>query len=223
MKNIFFTGFAIGLFSIAAAPPAQAAIIQNTFGLSAPHSTITFDEHVLPLQALVTTEYSGQGVTFSPGGLYSVYGPLSSGAVANIDGQYLANFIPGGYGGSRFPIFMSFATPQTEAAFAYIGNGTTTIQAFLGGSLVESASIATSGSANDLNNFIGFQNITFDAIYVHTYSSSSDPFGAGWVTPVFVDNIQLLTASPSPVPEPATLLLTGIGFAGLVGARRRKR
>ncbi|WP_284447343.1 PEP-CTERM sorting domain-containing protein [Fluviibacter phosphoraccumulans] len=223
MKKKILAGFAIGLFTIAGAPSAHATVIRNTFGLSGPHSTITFDEHVLPSQAMVTTEYSSQGVTFSPGGLFSVYGPFGSGAVANIDGQYLANFIPSGFGGSRFPIFMSFVTPQTEAAFAFIGASIATIQAFLGGSLIESDSFATSGSASDLNNFIGFQNITFDAINVYAYSPSCDPFGVGWVCPAFVDNIQLPTASPSSVPEPATMLLTGLGLAGLVGAHRRKR
>jgi hypothetical protein len=211
MTKQYLAGLAIGVFSIAGAPSAQATIIQNTVGLSDPHSTITFDEHVLPGYTPVTTQYSDQGVTFN-GALYSVYGPIASGGVPNIDGQYLSNFDPSGWGGSRFPIVMSFATPQTEAAFAYTGGaGTTTISAYLGSSLVETYSIASR------NDYLGFQNITFDAISVYTEWG-----GWGWVDAVFVDNIQLPTASPSSVPEPSIMLLLGIGLAGLVGARRRK-
>lgn len=49
-------------------PAAHAAFIQNTFGLSGPHSTITFDEHIFPFLTPVTTEYADLGVHSHPMG-----------------------------------------------------------------------------------------------------------------------------------------------------------
>jgi hypothetical protein len=191
-------------------PAAHAAFIQNTFGLSDPHSTITFDEHVLPYLTGVTTEYSDLGVTFSPYGLY-----FDSANTGGNFGKGIGNFVPSGYGGDRFPIGINFTKPQTEAAFRFISaDATTTFQAFLGGNLVESFDVVTGDPANPA--FYGFRDITFDAISITTP-------GCGFaVCPEIVDNIQLPTASSS-VPEPSSILgILSFGILGTGAILKRK-
>ena len=146
-------------------PAAHAAFIQNTFGLSGPHSTITFDEHIFPFLTPVTTEYADLGVTFSPYGLYF--------DAANGGGR-IGNFVPGGLGAQRFPIGINFTSPQTEAAFVFAsGDATTTFQAFLGGNLVESFNVATGNPSIPV--FYGFRDITFDAISIMGLKQISSP------------------------------------------------
>lgn len=182
-------------------PAAHAAFIQNTFGLSGPHSTITFDEHIFPFLTPVTTEYADLGVTFSPYGLYF--------DAANGGGR-IGNFVPGGLGAQRFPIGINFTSPQTEAAFVFASeDATTTFQAFLGGNLVESFNVATGNPSIPV--FYGFRDITFDAISITTPGCGSA------VCPQLVDNIQLPTAPvSSSVPEPSSIL--GIIAFGTLGA-----
>jgi hypothetical protein len=178
-------------------PNAHAIFISNASGLSNPHSTITFDEHILPNLTVVTTEYSDLGVTFSPYGLYF--------DVANNGISGISNFVPNGYGGNRFPIGINFTTPQTEVAFAFISaSGTTTFHAFLGGNLVESNNIATGSQS-----FYGFSGITFDAISIAT-SDSSCVFA---ICPEIVDSIQISTAvTPVPFEFDPTVGLVSLGI-----------
>ena len=187
-------------------PAAHAAFIQNTFGLSGPHSTITFDEHIFPFLTPVTTEYADLGVTFSPYGLYF--------DAANGGGS-IGNFVPYGSGAARFPIGINFTKPQTEAAFSFkSGDGTTTFQAFLGGNLVESFNAVTTNPANPA--FYGFRDITFDAISITT------PGCGAAICPEIVDNIQLPTASSS-IPEPSSILgILAFGTLGIGAALKRK-
>ena len=179
-------------------PTAHAAFIQNNFGLSAPYSTITFDEYVLPNLTRVTTEYSDLGVTFSPYGLYfdTANNGISSG---------ISNFVPNGSGADRFPIGINFTTPQTGVAFAFTSaDGVTTFQAFLGGNLVESYSNIATGKQS----FYGFRDIQFDSISLST-SNSSCLFA---ICPEIVDNIQI-SAPTKPVPSPSSIF--GIALASL--------
>lgn len=182
-------------------PAAHAAFFQNTFGLSDPHSTITFDEHIFPFLTPITTEYSDLGVTFSPYGLYFDVGNAGINAISN--------FVPGGLGAQRFPITINFTKSQTEVAFTFISsNGITTFQAFSGGNLVESVNAVT--DENPV--FYGFRDITFDAITLAT----SDPSCIFPFCPQIVDNIQLpTTPASSSVPEPSSIL--GLLVFGTLG------
>jgi hypothetical protein len=186
-------------------PAAHATFIQNNFGLSDPHSTITFGEHVFPDGSALTNQYADLGVVFSPNVYYfSTPNAILPSIPPFFDNTLVTNFIPNIRNIGQ--IVMSFTQPQTQVAFA-LGTSsgvTTTFQAFLGGSLVESATAPT--DFNLSNNFFGFRDITFDAISVQAFSSGvSQPFG--------FDNMQLSTA-PNPVPEPLTILgsATALGF-----------
>jgi hypothetical protein len=57
-------------------PTANAAFIQNSFGLSNPHTTINFEEHVFPSWTIITDQYADLGIEFAP---FAVYDPYPGG------------------------------------------------------------------------------------------------------------------------------------------------
>jgi PEP-CTERM motif len=184
---------------------SAAQIVASTTGISNPDVVITFDEVVLPTNSLVTNEYAGFGVSFSPGLGYS---PQTG--FPNIQGATLGNFSPYIQG----PYTLSFNTQQSDVAFAMVSNGTQYLfEALLGGLTVESFTSAV--PFNTSANFFGFTGSAFDAIRITSLQSDS----------LLIDNLQL--GSPGAVPEPGTWAMILLGF-GAVGfsmrrsARRRR-
>jgi hypothetical protein len=205
------------------APAVKAAFFQNGTGLSGPISTVTFDEIILPFLTQVTTQYDSLGVSFSPFGHYF---PASNGsAQGNLTGlNSVSNFIPYGYGGSAFAMDVIFSAPVTEAALQAIGpsDATATFTAYLGGNLVESVSAAleVGGPAR----YYGFDGILFDRINISPYAPSGDPFGAGWRSPLILDNIQRADAASPPPPQvPGPLPWLGAAAAFGYSRKLRKR
>jgi hypothetical protein len=186
---------------------AQATPLINNTGLVSPVQTLTFSEVSLPSESPVTDEYAGFGVTFSPGLFYNTqpdFFPTES----------LANFVSVFGGQVNNPVSILFSQDLTEVAFALQTNlGITTFTALLDSIVVESFTAETTLSVlpdtSQASNFYGFTNITLDEIRI-----SPD-------TPYFqVDNLQV---SVSSIPEPGTLCLLGLGFAGIFLSRRRAR
>ncbi|MBU0638987.1 MAG: PEP-CTERM sorting domain-containing protein [Planctomycetes bacterium] len=181
---------ALGVFLVWVAAPVSADIYTNADGFGvAPY--VTFDEFGLgPKNG---TEWQAWGVTFSAFDMKTD----GNDGYPGIDGPNLL-----AYADPKLRI--DFDEPMTAFAMAWITNpGTTTFTAYLGGSVVEQAALAT--DYDDANIcYSVFENITFDAI-------------EGTIDAAFlsfrIDNLQ--------VPEPGALLPLMLGLATVVGCRRR--
>ena len=186
---------------------AQATSLVNNFGLASPTSTITFDEIVFAQNTVVDTQYAGLGVAFTTGLQYDSQGPET---FPGITGHYLGNNDGVNLSSIVNPFSIFFGPAVTAAAFGMANGPTTTLfEALLGGSLVESFSVATTFDNSD-QSFYGFTGIMFDEIQITLR-------GTGLETAANIDNIQF-----NPVPEPSTIFLFGSGLAGLVAWRVRK-
>ncbi len=182
---------------------AQATQLINNTGLVGPSQVLTFSEVVLPSESLVTNQYAGFGVTFSPGMFYNTqpfFFPTPS----------LANF--NFSGGLSSPSSIVFSQDLTEVALAVQTTpGTTIFSALLNNIIVESFTAGTTSSTlpnlAQASNFYGFTNIVFDEIRILPNTTFFQ-----------MDNLQL---TPSSVPEPGTLALLGLGLAGLFVPKRR--
>ncbi len=158
---------------------AQATFIQNTFGLSDPHSTITFTEHVFGDGYAITTEYADLGVEFLP---FAYSFPSIC--------ECVTSFIPYTQETQGLRL-IKFSQPQTEAAFAFgtYPGTVATFQALLGGSVVVESATAVIGSS-DANHY-GFRDITFDMISISTnnwpaWNVSDLQFGSRPISQLFV-------------------------------------
>jgi T5SS/PEP-CTERM-associated repeat protein len=164
---------------LAFAVTAQAQTwFQNTNGLANPASTITFSEILLTTGTVLTTQYSGFGVTFS--GVY--YSPSTSGEPSHVDNANIGNFKPNV--AATNPFYIYFNGPVTQAAIALGGTytGTTTFTAYLRGVNVGSFSASSGPLTND---FYGLTGVTFDEIQISVSSLDSA---------ALMDNLQFTSA-----------------------------
>jgi hypothetical protein len=111
--------------------PGHAGAFHNFFGLSKPGQTLTFNEVALPTDTVVTDQYAGLGVTFSP---LVYYSPQTG--FPGIVGHDIGNVT---FSGNLVDPTTSshFSQPLTDAAFAIAADITKyTFTALLSGSPV---------------------------------------------------------------------------------------
>ena len=202
-RTLLLGAAVLGLPNVLPGSAAQATPYQAPTGLAAPGQTIAFDEFGLPEGTAVTNQYASLGVSFA--GVFNT--SAFDGAFPNISGSELADF--NGSCPCGPAVTISFAAPVTDAVFAFVSNtGNSTFTSYLGGTMVESASLGTGYDGQ----FAGFTNSRFDSIVVTAGGSN----GAG-----LIDNLEFNAASTA-VPEPVSLALLGAGLLG-AGLFRRKR
>ncbi len=195
-----------GLSALVLATSAQAVpILDGSFaGFSGSETVIDFDEVPLtPFQA-VTNEFAGLGITFSPNVWFE-----NTRFFPNFDGASMANFRSSAAPGGALPpinFTVSFTSVMTDfAAFFATNKGNTiTLDAYLGGSLVESLTFTDTACCN--GHVLGFAGIAFDSIAV----SGSNL--------IIFDEFHFES-----VAEPATSVMLVLGLAGLALAGRPVR
>lgn len=225
ISNRFLSRAAVVVALSAAATVASATPIDNSAsGLSGTTALITFDEHVLPQDTQVTTQYADRGVTFVPGLYYSPDDPDEHYYTSVIDGHFLGNYSTAQDPALLASITLKFGSTQTRAAFGFASNSSNyTFSSYLGNTQVESftANVVTFG-------YFGFTGSLFDSIVIKSLGSP-DANEAGYPDFFDLDNIQfdvpaLLTLAdigPSRVPEPAVDALLGLGLVAALAMRRR--
>ncbi len=198
-------GLLATLLVSALALPAHAAFVTSSTGLSLPHQTLDFEGPTLVMNQVVSNQFQAFGVTFS-----NAFGnPDPSATYPNISGNRIGNF-QGGVG-NQGTLVMNFSNVLSSVAFAMISaQGTSTIQAFLGNALVETATIGTNATSS--NNYYGFDGVQFDRVTLSV---------ASFDRALMIDNLQTIAATTA-VPEPAGWALVGLALLGL-GAFSRQR
>ena len=208
-KRQLLAAIVVALGALVSASGMRAdAINGSATGLASPTQTITFGEIALPANTMVTTQYSGLGVSFAPNGYYD---PQIGYGLTNDIGNFTFATEPAFVN----PFTMLFSTPQTAVDFQMAGDGTSFLfQAFLGGSLVDSFT-STVGVPSPLL-FYGFDNDDFNSIKITQAGAGSGPY---WL----IGNVQLGVPAVATAPEPSSILLLGIGIVGLGFNVRRRR
>jgi len=201
-KRVIMLGFFALEVSSARAVPIEMA---TQTGLASAEVSITFDEIILPSSTVLSDEYAGLGITFSPGLLYNPGTANMSDSILGLDGRRLANFYPVT---SIFSIY--FVDPVEEAVMGILAPDITTFTALHDGIEVETFQNSRSPQAQG---FYGFADITFDEIRVDARSRVDEGRA-------LLDNIQFTLARA--IPEPSALTLFALGFALFSGLRGRR-
>ena len=202
MLSISVASLAIGGMS---SKSAQAAPFKRDTGLTNPDQTLIFDEIVLARHAIVTDQYSGLGIEFSPGLIYNIQENLRD-SFYNVGGNRIGNFPRAVLNYNAInPFSIKFLEEQREVAFAMIANpGISSFTALLNGSVVETFSTFTISVSPD--NFYGFTDIVFDEVQIKV---------GGLGEPMLLDNLQTIKASEKSVSELTNIL--GIFAIGIFG------
>ncbi|HKK50923.1 MAG TPA: hypothetical protein VKA74_05015 [Myxococcota bacterium] len=185
--------------SVARATPA------TDFSFFGPDAiSLDFDEIRLSAGTVLTTQYAGFGVEFSPNvWLEDNRRPVGW------DRRNIANFLTGTSISNPSVDFL-FSRTVDAAALEFAGNAGNDFlfEAILGGSVVESFMHAQAACCTA--QILGFEDIEFDTLRI-THDSGASPFFIG----------DALTWQV--VPEPGPALLVALGLALMPGSGRTRR
>lgn len=220
------TFLVLGVFAITVTPARATFVVLTNPSQFSPGSTlITFDEgdfdgHLLqPFE--VVTSYRGVGFR-APGA------PPGMWPQAAFDPTPPREFGPGGAAGRTIlqvlipplpsqglEVTLPGQVTQFGAEFKAVAAGDFTFTLFAGTQQVDVVTIP-SGPAGQSYNFHAFEDSSaFDRVIIRGPAAINGQ--------VIMDNLRFGPTGPVVIPEPSSLLLAGVGIAGLIGMARRRR
>lgn len=170
-----------------------------------------------------TTLSALDGVSFDVSG-----GPSASGApaITNWDNHGLSNSLSGEYPTGTTLTFTFTTGLASDISFNFdnyglpegaTGRGNSTYTAYgLNGSVLSSGSVIGTGG-NDFYALTGLSDV-YKLAFNNGANGSDTSFDGSWLF-----DVKTLSATISPVPEPETYALMGIGLLGLFATSKRKK
>lgn len=207
----------LAAMTVCAAVPVFAAVVQ-TVGTGSAVKTVSAVANFENSAAASSTSYTENGLQFQAYNMSS--NPCGyagcAGSFSGFSGNYMYGVGLGGY------FTISAATGKSLTGLEFVadtGYGVSQIyfgwEALLNGVSVGSgAGSASRGSVLAFSSASGFDSLRWTANYT--------PDMSDYAAPAF-DNVRAQYASPSDVPEPASMALLGVAALGMAVVRRRAR
>lgn len=218
MKKMFHILLVFPLLLLGIAGTTFASVINNEFDPALSGGTLV-DFESGPAGTWVTQSFGGltvtaQNSTYAPNATFSVAGDYAGDY--NTRGRYhITNY------GTDFQILrFDFAAPVSALGFLFgASDSSWTLSAYNSGGLLESYNILPVNASN-AGDFFGLAGLS-GATYAIITQNQDYYYNTGGVDYVFVDNFRYQEGGGSSVPEPATMLLLGLGLLGIAGIRRK--